>query len=163
MDRDDRDTWPDDEEITREDGILFSRSGHREVGCEGACASDDYIADPINDDGVPGTVDDLPYDYGLETSPAADQLLESIERAPASSWGVGRTGHPEEGDEPPPGKPEERELWELQLPLIEEAEAEEKHVAGLREEDIPAVADASAEDAAEVLPDAPDGTSATAD
>ena len=159
----DDDNLISEDELTREDGVLFSRSGHREVGCEGECAPDDYVADPINDDGVPGTVDDLPYDYGLETPQAADGMLSSIERPPTASWGVGDTGPAGEGDETDLGEPDERELWDMQRPLIEEAEVEERHFAGLAEEDIPAVAEASAEDAAEVLPDAPGGTSSTGD
>jgi len=157
----DDDSWISEDELTREDGVLYAGSGHRKVGCEGACAPDDYVADPINDDGVPGTVDDLPYDYGLETPQAADEMLSSIERPPTASWGVGDTGPAGEGDETDLGEPDERELWDMQRPLIEEAEAEARHFAGLADEDIPAVAEASAEDAAEVLPDSPEGTSAT--
>lgn len=159
----DGDTWFEDDELTRDGGILFARSGGREVQCEGDCPPDDYVNDPINDDGVPGTVDDLPYDYGIETPRAADETLSSIEGPPHRSWGVGATGPAGDGEERPLGEPEERELWRLQRPLIEEAEAEERHFAGLSDNDLPAVADASAEDSAEVLRDAPDGVSATGD
>lgn len=146
-----------------EDGILFARSGGHEVQCEGDCPPDDYVNDPINDDGVPGTVDDLPYDYGIETPRAADETLSSIEGPPYGSWGVGATGPAGDGEERPLGEPEERELWRQQQPLIEEAAAEERHLVGLDEDHLQAVVDASAEDAAEVLPEAPDGVSATGD
>jgi len=82
----------------RADGMLFARPAGHEVRCEGECAPDDYVGDPINDAGVPGTVDDLPYDYGIEDVQAADETLDSIERPTSSSWGVGATGHPEEED-----------------------------------------------------------------
>jgi hypothetical protein len=151
----------EDDELARDEGILVSRGGGRGVGCEGECAPDDHVEDPVNDSGVPGTADDLPYDYGVETARAADEMLGSIERPSAGSWGVGSTGPAGEGEEQPLGRPEERELWQQQQPLIEEAEAEERHFAGLREEDVPATIQAIAEDSAEVLPEAPDGTSAT--
>ena len=159
MTRTDREGIFGDDKVERVDGILHAESGG-EVGCEGDCAPDDYVEDPINDDGVPGTVDDLPYDYGVETAPAADQMLGLIER-PGGPWGVGTTGPADEGDEPDLGGPEERELWRAQRPLIEEADVEERHFPGLEEEDVSAVADASSEDSAEALPDSPEGTSAT--
>lgn len=156
----DNDTWFEDDELEREGGVFVSKNGGHEVGCDDdECAPDDYVEDPVNDEGVPGTVDDLPYDYGVETPRAADEVLESHDRTAA--WGVGETRGVDKDAEAPLGRPEERELWRKQKPLIEESEREERHYAGLRDEDIPDVADASAEDAAEVLPDAPEGTSAT--
>jgi hypothetical protein len=66
----------DDEELVREGGVFVSRNGGREVGPEDADrAPGDYVEDPSADDGVPGTRDDLPYDYGVEISPAADQTV----------------------------------------------------------------------------------------
>jgi len=53
------------------------------------------------------------------------------------------------------------ELWSKQLPLIEEDEDDGLKLAGFREERIPAILDAMGDDAADVLQDAPDGTSAT--
>lgn len=157
----DGDTWFEDDELAREEGILHSRDGGHEVHCEGECAPDENVEDPINEHGVPGTVDDLPYDLGVETARAADETLDSIERPAVTSWSVGATGPADSGPETELGRPEERELWRMQRPLIEEAEAEERHYTGLPEESLPGIAEASAEDAAEVLPDAPDGTSAT--
>lgn len=157
----DGDTWFEDDDLAREEGILVSRAGGHEVGCEDQCAPDENVEDPINDEGVPGTVDDLPYDFGVETARAADETLDSIEHPAVTSWGVGLTGHADSGEETELGGPEQRELWRIQRPLIEEADAEERHYAGLPEEELPEIAEASAEDASEVLPDAPDGTSAT--
>jgi len=157
------DTWFEDDELVREEGILVSKAGGHEVRCEGDCAPDDNPEDSVNGEGVPGTPDDLPYDFGVENARAADEVLDSFEHAAAASWGVGKTGPAGEGPVRELGGPEQRELWDMQQPLIEESDAEEQHFAGLREQDLLAVGDASAEDAAEVLPDSPDGTSATGD
>jgi len=74
----DDDTWFEDDDLVRQGGVFVSKNGGREVGCnEDECAPDDYVEDPVNDEGVPGTVDDLPYDYGIETPRAADETLES--------------------------------------------------------------------------------------
>lgn len=113
----DGDTWFEDDELTRDDGILSARAGGHEVQCEGDCPPDDYANDPINDDGVPGTVDDLPYDYGIETSRAADETLNSIEGPPYKSWAVGATGPAEEGEERPLGKPEDASEVFPRLPM----------------------------------------------
>ncbi len=158
----DDDTRFGDEELVREGGVLVSRNGGHEVECnDDTCAEDDYVEDPVNDDGVPGTVDDVPYSYGVEVARAADETFESLDRSPAKSWDVGMTGPADDGDEKPLGEPEERELWRQQSALIEEAEAEEMHYAGLPESEIPEIVEASAEGAAEVLPDSPEGVSAT--
>lgn len=70
-----------DEELEREGGVFVRRGGGREVTCaEDECAPDDYVDDEINDDGVPGTVDDLPFDYGVETPDAADESLDNVQR-----------------------------------------------------------------------------------
>jgi hypothetical protein len=71
----------DDEELVREGGVFVSRNGGREVGPEGDDrAPGDYVEDPGADDGVPGTRDDLPYDLGVDITPAADQLVDEISR-----------------------------------------------------------------------------------
>ena len=78
----DDDTWFEDDELVREGGVFVSRNGGHEVGCaDDECAPDDYVEDPVNDEGVPGTVDDLPYDYGIETPRAADETLESFDHS----------------------------------------------------------------------------------
>jgi hypothetical protein len=80
----------DDEELVREGGVFVSRNGGREVGPEDDDrAPGDYVEDPAADDGVPGTRDDLPYDYGVEISPAADQMVNGAGARPASRTGEG--------------------------------------------------------------------------
>jgi len=82
----DDDHWFEDNELEREAGILVSPHSGHEAGCaEDECAPDETVEDPINEPGVPGTVDDLPYDRGLETARAADETLESLEGPSASS------------------------------------------------------------------------------
>lgn len=160
----DHDDWFEDDDLVREGGVFVSRNGGREIGPdEDEQAPDDYVEDSVNDEGVPGTVDDLPYDYGVENARAADETLETIHRADRDAWDVGETGPAGEGEEPSPGKAEERELWDRQRPLIEESDAEERHYSGLPESEIPEISEASLEDAEDVLPDSPDGVSATGD
>ena len=160
----DGDSWFEDDELVRQEGILVSRGGGHEVSpSDEDSAADDYAEDPANNESVPGTVDDLPYDYGIELPRAADATLPSLDSPPYKSWGVGATGPASEGEGLPLGTPDEFDLWSKQLSLIEESDAEERHFAGLAEADIPRVAEASAEDSAEVLPDAPDGVSSTGD
>jgi hypothetical protein len=75
----------DDEELVREGGVFVSRNGGREVGpTDEERALGDYVEDPAADDGVPGTRDDLPYDYGVEIAPAADQMVNGAGVKPAS-------------------------------------------------------------------------------
>ena len=156
------DTWFEDDELVREGGVFVARDGGHEVGCgDDRCAPDDYVEDPVNDDNVPGTVDDLPYTYGVEVPRAADETLESVLGTSAPRWGAGATGPAGSGDEQPLGQPEELELWGHQMALIEESESEERHYRGLADTDIRKVANASAENAEEALPDVPDGVSAT--
>ena len=86
----------EDEELVREGGVFVSRNGGHEVDADETRAADDYIEDPGTGDGVPGTVDDLPYDFGLETAtrgrPAARELgarariaARSATRAPTTT------------------------------------------------------------------------------
>lgn len=155
----------DDEELVREGGVFVSRSGGREVGCEDeTCAPDEWVEDGGTGDGVPGTADDLPYDYGVEHAPPADQLITTPDRAnPGLSGfgGLGETGADEDADEPPLGRPDERELWRRQRPLIQESGDEAARYRGLRDDDIARVEAAVGEDAGEVLPESPEGESAT--
>jgi len=152
----------DEEELVREGGVFVSRQGGREVGPQDDDrVASDWVEDPSADDGVPGTRDDLPYDYGVENAPAADHLIQSPDNRRAGFGAMGTTGPVGEDHDIPLGVPEERELWDKQRALIEESEAEEAHLRGLAEKDLPAVVDAEAEGAAEVLPDSPGGESAT--
>lgn len=154
-----------DEELVREGGVFVSADGGHEVGCQdGTCAPDEWVEDPGTGDGVPGTSDDLPYDFGVETARPVDQLVAAPDRRNPRVSGLGalgETGADKDGDEPPLGGPEERELWHKQRALIQESGDESARYRGLRDDDIARVEAASGEDAAEVLPDAPEGESAT--
>lgn len=154
----------DDEKFERDEGVLTPDTAGETAGCDqdsDDCAPDEVVGDPIDDKHVPGTADDLPYDYGIETPAPADQALEAIGRPSKSARGVGATGPAEEGEESALGEPDEKELWRKQEPLIEIAEAEEQHYRGLTEEQAEAAHDALAEDAEDPLPNASGGTSAT--
>lgn len=145
--------------LQREGGVFVpGTSGHRGDARGDDRAQDDYVEDPINEPGVPGTVDDLPYDYGVETASAADEALDSIDRTKA--WQVGATGPADDRDPEALGRPEERELWSKQRALIEEAEANEREYGSLNESDLPRIVGSSI-DAEDVLSETPDGTSAT--
>jgi hypothetical protein len=111
----------------REDDGTFSATHEngRRASCDPdaqRCAPDDYTDDEVNDSGVPGTEDDLPYTLGEDRDP---------------------------------------ELWGQQRQLIREDEAEGLDLEGVSEERIGALLDAMGDDAAEVLQDSPNGTSAT--
>ena len=151
----------EDEELVREGGVFVSRGGGREIGTDDGRAADDYVEDPGSGDGVPGTVDDLPYDIGLENVPAADKLLQSPGRGRGAAGGIGRTGADDDREPADLGRPEERELWHKQRALIEESADEDARYKGLTDEQVAALDEASGEDAADALPDAPEGTSAT--
>ncbi len=105
----------EDEELVREGGVFVSRNGGHEVDADEARAADDYIEDPGTGDGVPGTVDDLPYDFGLEMATPADQLLESSGRDRGSHSKAGRA---DAGDAPSAGaRRRERDRRRVALPL----------------------------------------------
>ena len=151
----------DDEQLVPGDGFFMEPGTGHHASCDdkAECAPDDVVEDPINDEGVPGTVDDLPYDYGVETPTAADQELH-VSRD--SGWGgVGRTGADQEGTEPELGAEDERELWSKQRLLIQGSEQEEARDLDLPDAEVPTAEDALGEDAADALPEAPDGGSAT--
>jgi hypothetical protein len=151
----------EDEALVREGGVFVSRSSGREVDAREARAADDYIEDPGTGDAVPGTVDDLPYDQGLETARAADSLLTSSGRGRGAAGGIGRTGADDDREPPELGGPEERELWKKQRGLIGESKDEDARYAGLSDDLAARLDAASCEDAADTLPDSPEGTSAT--
>ena len=150
----------EDEELVREGGVFVSRNGGREIEGD-AGAADDFIEDQGTGDGVPGTVDDLPYDFGLETAVAADAILASEDTGEAVRAGVGATRADDDSEPTELGDPEERELWSQQRGLLEESADEDARYAGLSDDEIARFEAASGEDAAEDLPDAPGGTSAT--
>lgn len=156
----------EEEPYQRMEGAFIQSNGGNEVGCEDVdqCAPDDIVEDPIEDHGVPGTIDDLPYDYGVDQSVAADTQLTSIERPTKGYGDVGRTGAPKDyttGEEPELGEPEARELWQQQQSLISESPDDEAKWRGLPEEDIPRIDDAMGDNAAEVNPENAEGGSAT--
>ena len=153
----------DEAEYERQGGVLVPVNGGHEVSCEDEqCAPDEVVEDPLNDDGVPGTPDDLPYDYGVETSEAADTQVLSPGHRNAGLGGLGATGADEDvTEEPPLGGPDERELWHKQRGLMQESEDEAARWGGLEDDDLSKVEEAIGEDAGEVLPEAPEGESAT--
>ena len=153
----------DEEEYERVGGVFVPVNGGHEVGCEDdKCAPDDLVEDPLNDDGVPGTPDDLPYDYGVEVPVAADQQVLSFEHRHAGFGGLGRTGSADDlATEPPLGAGDERDLWNRQRGLVQESGDEAARWGGLEDDDLPAIEDAMGDDAGETLPDAPEGESAT--
>ncbi len=150
----------DEEELVREGGVFVSRHGGHEAD-DGSRAADDYVEDPGTGDGVPGTVDDLPYDLGLENATPVDQLVQSPDFRLGGHGGVGETQADDDSEPAPLGRPEERELWKKQRGLIQESADEDARYAGLNDEEIAALDAASGEDAADVLPDSPEGKSAT--
>lgn len=94
----------DDSEYTRQGGVLVPvNSGHEVRHEDGSIAPDDVVEDPIADDGVPGTPDDLPYDYGVEVPHPADQEILGRERRDSGLGDVGHTGSDDDGSEPPLG------------------------------------------------------------
>ena len=145
--------------LRRVGGVFVSSADGRKVECDDDCAQDDQVEDPVNEPGVPGTVDDMPYDYGTETAQPADTTLQSLDGA--RSWRVGATGPAEEGDPRPLGRPEEQELWSRQQPLIQEGQANEREYGTLDEGDLHRIVESSIEDSGEVLPETGSGTSAT--
>ena len=151
----------EDEELVREGGVFVSRNGGREADAEEARASDDYVEDPDSGDGVPGTVDDLPYDFGVEKARAADELFTSPGTGRGTTSGIGRTGADDDREPPDLGKPEERELWKRQRGLLGESADEPARYAGLNDDEVAKLDESTGEDAADVLPDSPEGTSAT--
>lgn len=151
-----------DEEYVREGGVLVPlNTGHEVRHEDETIAPDDIVEDLIADEGVPGTPDDLPYDYGVEVAQPADQMMLTLEHRKSGFGPVGRTESDDDTDAPPLGTVDERELWRRQRPLIEEAGDEAARYAGLADDDIRRVEASVGEDAAEPLPDAPEGESAT--
>lgn len=156
----------EEEQYQRVEGAFVEVNGGHEVGCDDVdqCAPDDVVEDSLEDHGVPGTIDDLPYDYGVETAEAADTQLPLIERPTKGYGDPGRTGTPKDygiGEEPEPGAPEERELWRQQQALMSESPDDEAKWGGLEDDDLRRVDDALGDNAAEVNPETAEGDSAT--
>lgn len=84
------DNYPDDHPYERDEGVLVGHRAGHDVGYDDAregSAPDDFIEEPLKEEHVPGTVDDLPFDWGLAIAPAADQELLSIDRGPMGGFG----------------------------------------------------------------------------
>ena len=153
----------DDRPLEREGGVFVPRSDGRDVGCDSTdatCPEDEWLEDSVTEEHVPGTVDDLAYDFGTEDPGPADQMLTTIESGRVTGFGdVGKTGSEEDRDERDLGELEERDLWRRQRPLIEEDVDEGYNVPSLSEEQLAAVERAIGEDAAGPLVEASEGTS----
>ena len=120
-------------------------------------APDDYSADPESVSHVsPGTIDDLPLDYGQELPEPADQHLipnhAKLRRGECREDEIAREDA---------GLADEDELWSAQRVLVDEDERSGLRLEGLGEDRVQAVLDAMGDDASEALPDAPEGKSAT--
>jgi hypothetical protein len=116
----------------------------------------------VEEEHVPGTEDDLPYDYGVETAQPADETLETVDSGWERGYGpVGETGPAEDAEvEPALGEEDERDLWERQLPLLEEDE-EFAGRGALSKEDADQLDEALGELADADLTENPEETSAT--
>lgn len=150
----------DDEQLERDEGVLLEPGTGRKVGCDsdvGECAPDDYSADPASSSHVgPGTVDDLPLDYGQELPDPADQHL--IPNHSPLRKGVTRECDVAREDS---GLADEAELWSAQRALVEEDERSGVRLEGFDDAEAGAVLGAMGDEVAESLPDAPEGKSAT--
>jgi hypothetical protein len=149
----------DEEELVREGGVFVPRSDGRDVG-DGEGAHDDLAEDPLDDRHVPGTVDDLPYDLGVETALPADETLASIDRRSGGWGGLGDTGYDNDGEPAALGGPDERDLWARSRALRQEDDVESAHGLDLADEELADVELALGDDSADALQDGPDGTSA---
>lgn len=150
-----------DEKLDREGGALFEPDAH-EVSCDPdaeACAQDDYVGDPeARELGIPGTADDVPLDFGLENPSAADQhvVLEGETRVGGESAEAKDLAEDQ-------GAADEAELWSEQSALLEEDAESGLKLASFPEAEVPEILEAMGDDAADALPDFPNGTSATGD
>lgn len=68
----------DDELLVREGGVFVAAADGREVFPDVRDRPySDYPEDPIEDEFVPGTPDDIPYDYGIVIAEAADHIIDA--------------------------------------------------------------------------------------
>ena len=150
-----------DERLDRESGV-FVEPDAKEVACDAEaepCAPDDYANDPeARENGVPGTVDDAPLSFGLDSSAAADRhvVLEGATKPAGDSKDAADTAEDI-------GTSDEKELWAAQQQLVEEDDIGGLKLRGFPEEEIPEILGAMGDDAADPLQDFPNGTSATGD
>lgn len=149
---------PDHLEETGE-GYFEQDHDVRDVQCEDdidRCAPDDFEADPETGHGVPGTQDDLPYTLGDQRpNPADEHVVPDDAPVHASTRRHERDETGAQGDR------DEADLWRAQKHLIQEDDEEGVRLEGFESEDVPEIMDALGEDAADALPDSPDGVSAT--
>jgi hypothetical protein len=140
----------------RSDAGAFRR--WRFEGLEAAMRPDDGRLVRSDDDpkARPDDWQDTEYDLGEESNEPADQFLHDVDEPVARGASSAR-----EHGETELGAPEERELWHRQEPLIAEDEDDGLKLEGFPDALIPTVLDAMGDDAAEVLPESPSGTSAT--
>jgi hypothetical protein len=157
---DDKTQRPFGEKLDREEGVLIEPDSG-EVLCDPdeQCAPDDYVNDPDSRrSGIPGTVDDIPLSFGVESDVPAE--LHLVVEGSTRYAGRSRDGLEAEEDQ---GIVDERELWLKQGALLEEDSSTGLDLEGFSDDDAPSILEAMGDDAADALPDAPDGTSATGD
>lgn len=155
-------TFDEDEQFDREGGVFVGhRSGTRDVGPDEPDIPNDYPEDPASEEHVPGTVDDLNYDYGIQLPKPTDELLSSSGQTSAAATGVGRTGADDDREPAELGREDQRELWRRQRALNEESEEDSVPWDDVGEDLAERFEETSGEDAAEVNPENPEGESAT--
>lgn len=150
---------PFDEHLDRERGVFIEPDAYEKAGDPEhvTSAPDDFVEDPFADEvGVPGTVDDIPNTFGVENHKAADEHL--VVEGATKPAGKER---PEESESM--GAADENDLWVQQQALIQEDSGTGLRLATFPDEEIPDILEAMGDDAAEALPDFPNGTSATGD
>lgn len=148
------------ERLQHNEGVLIVPGAGRSLGGEpsdDAVAPDDYSADPRSSSHVgPGTVDDVPLDYGQELFDPADQHLipnhAPLRRGECREDEIAREDA---------GLADQDELWDVQRALVEEDEASGLRLAGVSDDEVGPVLDAMGDEVADSLPDAPGGKSAT--
>jgi len=151
---------PFDEKLDRESGV-FVEPDAREVGCGPngePCPPDDFAEDPYSShaEAVPGTVDDVPLTFGVQLPKANDEHLVADARSHQSG-----SPAPAEEHEHPEGTADERDLWRQQKALVDEDEASGVDLSGFSDAQVAEIMNAMGDDAADALPDAPGGVSAT--
>lgn len=149
------------QEPMKVDEGVFRPGGGREAGCEpdeDRCAPSDFAEDEFADHGTPGTVDDVPNTMGVENPAPGDEHV-----VPVGDTRLGEASERGErdADRVDRGGADERELWRRQQGLVGEDETAGVKLEGVGEAEAAEIVDAMGDDAAEALPDWPEGTSAT--
>lgn len=150
--------------LEREEGVIRADGAGTDVGCEPAeagCTSPEMGEETSDDDPVGGTPDDLPYTLGEETPDALDERMPNIRPVH-----LDQVLHPprsvsEDDEDPDADSGEERDLWDRMSTLSEQDEGIGSDLEGVSEEQAARIMNAMGDDAAEVLPQAPEGVSAT--